>query len=229
MINSVIRKKLPKLLELTKNQNRIGFINLTYDIEFEVVKIYSNLSEDWSDIKKVLKDMRYYIHAYTVLEWRIEFMEELYLKLCSALNKRKHDLTLKKLLATLFSEMIQDFEIGINKSDWDALDNLKDLGREINSLDVRIKNERPDLYEKYKIATNKLAAFFPQLVKLQPLEKDGKLFFHRDSIGKVSDSFSEFVSAFNEFLISFETPIVEKKKDEPLNTEDLKDQIIKKI
>jgi len=204
--DTVIRKLLHSLLEAAKNDDAYGLERILLDIEMEVIKTYSKTGENWSEIKEILDKIRHTNNHYTVTRWRYEKIQELYKDLCIALNKRKQEGTLKKVFENLFYEMLNTYNDALFNADVDALATLKDQARQLDTLDLRVKNERPDLYDEYVMTLKEIARCIPLIIKLQPIEKDGKTKFLKDGIYKISDNFSQFFSTFREFISSFESP-----------------------
>jgi hypothetical protein len=207
----MLRKNLNLLLEAASVSDLETVEKVLSKIELLVLKIYSAEGRDWSEIKEILRKMRYANNHFTIDRWRLNRMQKLYAQLTNAFNKDNNINTFRQILEKLGSEIYEIYHVSINHGNPEYLDELRDFNRKLFSFDIRVKNEEPKLYERYKKSLKSYSKFLAKIVILQPIEKNGRFIFHKDSVKVVSNEFSKFYQDFTDFLAGFEEPDEKKR------------------
>jgi hypothetical protein len=201
-----IKRLMDNLLNAAKIDDINEVDNILTDINIEIVKSFSFKDDDLSKIYEIFSKMRYTMDHYSSHRPRLKKMLNLYRELKIILTNYKQEGPLKQIFENIKFEMQSTLNDALINANIDALTTLREQERQIRKLDIRVKNERPDLYKEYSITMKDIARCIILLSILQPIEKDGKIIFHKDGINKITDNFSSFFSIFSDFISSFEKP-----------------------
>jgi hypothetical protein len=197
-----LNKYISILLDYAKINDFFGVENTIKNIEIESTKIYYDTDNVRLEIKKILNKIHNANIHYTNPDWRFEKLINLYTDLRLILDKTKKHGTLKQILKNLFFDMQNSFNSAF--SDIDSLCEFRNQANQIFLYDYRVKKELFRDYKKYVTMQKKLAGALPHLIRLQPVEKDGKIMYHKNGINKISEEFKDFFSSFADFITSIE-------------------------
>jgi len=204
---SVGLHKMCNLFLLAASENDLFTIDKAVNkIKYLVVISNSFDKEDIIKIKRILISISYNITHCPVFWAKYNRFQELYTDLIEVLEKNKNIGTLRQILEKLGFEIYDTYMDGINNYNQESLNALRDFYKKFISFDIKVKNEKPQLYDRYKKVVASFSSVLSKLPLLQMVEKNNKKVFYKESITVISKEFSDFYKDFSDFLLGFEEP-----------------------
>jgi len=204
-------------------------------IEMLVVVDFSKYHWDWDPIKEIIDDIRWAMNSYPCPELRYEEIQILYKKLVESSTNQMITGDLKSILIWIYDDMQRTYDNGLMRYNIDLLLSLKDYASFLNSLDKRMKEEKPELYPDYLFLVKEGAKALPFISKIQIVGGNGgRTSFKQDSINDLTNVFSPFFSAFEGLIAMFSAPVEvledREKSDKPktIDVENLEEEALKK-
>lgn len=239
-----VEKLFPDLLLAAEEDDAEFLIDTVNSIDRSLVECLSPYNIDERPLSKILDEMKYAILSFPFPIFRYERIKELYKKfrgLYSSIRVQHGDL--KFVLEFFHDDFLRTFEEGFLSYNVDDIVSLKEKGRLFKMLDVRIRKEKPELYNDYLFARKELDRCLPLLSKLKVITRNGKpSTFQSENVNSITEAFSSFFSALSGLIGKFEAleinlptgenvvqgyesnQVIEKGKDE---LEDLKEESLR--